>query len=93
MNREDQSKVSEILGIHHITAIAGDPQRNIGFYTGPMVDKKEEELGQKLLLPKWLEPDRKYLEKILPKVKVPSLDQFSNLQDKGMTLREGKSLK
>src|SRR6476661_8637824 len=23
-----------ILGIHHITAIAGDPQRNIDFYTG-----------------------------------------------------------
>ena len=34
MNREDRSKVSEILGIHHITAIAGDPQRNIEFYTG-----------------------------------------------------------
>jgi len=24
----------EILGIHHITAIAGDPQQNIEFYTG-----------------------------------------------------------
>ena len=23
-----------ILGIHHITAIAGDPQQNIDFYTG-----------------------------------------------------------
>ena len=58
-----------------------------------MVDQKEEEMGQKLLLPKWLEPDRKYFEKILPKVKVPSLDQFSNLQDKGSTIKEGKSLK
>ena len=25
---------SEILGIHHVTAIAGDPQRNLDFYTG-----------------------------------------------------------
>src|SRR5260370_11288535 len=24
----------EILGIHHITAIAGDPQANLDFYTG-----------------------------------------------------------
>jgi catechol 2,3-dioxygenase-like lactoylglutathione lyase family enzyme len=24
----------EMLGIHHITAIAGDPQQNIEFYTG-----------------------------------------------------------
>src|SRR5271169_3949078 len=26
--------MSEILGIHHVTAIAGDPQRNIDFYAG-----------------------------------------------------------
>ena len=24
----------EILGIHHITAIAGDPQTNLDFYAG-----------------------------------------------------------
>ena len=35
---------------------------------GFMVDQKEEELGQKLLLPEWLESDRKYLEKVLPKI-------------------------
>jgi glyoxalase family protein len=23
-----------ILGVHHITAVASDPQRNIDFYTG-----------------------------------------------------------
>jgi len=23
-----------VLGIHHVTAIAGDPQRNLDFYTG-----------------------------------------------------------
>jgi catechol 2,3-dioxygenase-like lactoylglutathione lyase family enzyme len=26
--------MSEILGIHHVTVIAGDPQRNIDFYAG-----------------------------------------------------------
>ncbi len=35
---------------------------------GFMVDQKKEELGQKPLLPEWLEPDRKYLEKVLPKI-------------------------
>ncbi len=27
---------SEILGIHHVTAIAADPQRNLDFYTGAL---------------------------------------------------------
>lgn len=44
---------------------------------GFTVDQKEEELGQKLLLPDWLEPDRRNLEKVLPKIKIPSLDTFS----------------
>lgn len=26
----------QILGIHHVTAIAGDPQRNLGFYSGTL---------------------------------------------------------
>lgn len=43
---------------------------------GFMVDQKEEELGQKLLLPQWLEPDRNYLEQVLPKISTPSLDKF-----------------
>ena len=46
---------------------------------GFMVDQKNEDLGQKLLLPAWLEPDRKYLEKVLPKVTAPALDKFSSL--------------
>ncbi len=45
---------------------------------GFMVDQKEDELGQKLLLPQWLEPYRKHLEKVLPKVSPPSLDMFSS---------------
>jgi glyoxalase family protein len=52
---------------------------------GFTVDQKEEELGQKLLLPNWLEPDRRNLEKVLPKIKIPSIDTFSaglNIGDK-----------
>ena len=49
---------------------------------GFMVDQKEDELGQKLLLPQWLEPYRKQLEKVLPKVNPPSLDRFSSLTNK-----------
>ena len=45
---------------------------------GFTVDQKEEDLGQKLLLPEWLKPDRKYLEKVLPKISTPSLDKFSS---------------
>jgi len=26
--------MSEILGLHHVTAIASDPQKNIDFYAG-----------------------------------------------------------
>src|SRR5213595_1710206 len=33
--RKRRQKLStDILGIHHVTAIADDPQRNIDFYTG-----------------------------------------------------------
>jgi glyoxalase family protein len=35
---------------------------------GFTIDEKLEELGNHLMLPPWLEPDRKSLEKILPKV-------------------------
>jgi glyoxalase family protein len=51
---------------------------------GFMVDQKYDELGQKLLLPKWLEPERKYLEKVLPKVGTPSLNEFSSSDKKNM---------
>lgn len=39
---------------------------------GFTVDEKEEELGTKLVLPPWLEPNRKVLEKVLPPVNLPS---------------------
>jgi glyoxalase family protein len=38
---------------------------------GFTIDEKAEELGTHLVLPPWLEPDRKNLEKILPKVNLP----------------------
>jgi glyoxalase family protein len=40
---------------------------------GFTIDEKAEELGSHLVLPPWLEPDRKSLEKILPKVDLSSL--------------------
>jgi glyoxalase family protein len=43
---------------------------------GFMVDQKEEDLGQKLLLPGWLEPDRRHLEKVLPRINIPPYDKF-----------------
>jgi glyoxalase family protein len=42
---------------------------------GFTVDQKIEDLGQKLMLPSWLEPVRKRLEKVLPKVDLP---QYGN---------------
>ena len=35
---------------------------------GFMIDQKLEELGKKLVLPKWLEPRREYIEKTLPSI-------------------------
>ena len=40
---------------------------------GFTMDEKFEDLGTYLVLPPWLESDRKSLEKILPKVNLPSL--------------------
>jgi glyoxalase family protein len=40
---------------------------------GFAIDEKPEELGNHLMLPLWLEPDRKSLEKLLPKINIPSL--------------------
>ena len=41
--------------------------------TNPPIDEKLEELGTHLVLPPWLEPDRKSLERILPKVDLSSI--------------------
>ena len=42
---------------------------------GFMIDQKPEELGQKLVLPKWLEPKREYIEKTLPSIKISNFNQ------------------
>jgi len=41
---------------------------------GFLIDQKLEDLGQKLVLPKWLEPRREYLEKALPSIKISNID-------------------
>jgi hypothetical protein len=32
--KEERAMAASILGIHHITAICGEPQRNVDFYAG-----------------------------------------------------------
>ena len=39
---------------------------------GFLVDQESAELGNKLVLPKWLEPKRIYIQKTLPSLKIPS---------------------
>src|SRR5271163_4800369 len=34
MGRREKFAVPEILGLHHVTAIAGEPQQNLDFYAG-----------------------------------------------------------
>lgn len=41
---------------------------------GFTLDQKVEDLGKKLMLPKWLEPVRERLEKVLPKIELPQYD-------------------
>jgi glyoxalase family protein len=36
VQRQEAVMNGEILGLHHVTAIAGDPDRNLDFYTGVM---------------------------------------------------------
>ena len=48
---------------------------------GFMIDEKVEELGTHLVLPPWLEPDRKSLEKILPKVNLPSSPKTTKITE------------
>jgi catechol 2,3-dioxygenase-like lactoylglutathione lyase family enzyme len=34
MEGSEETNMSEIVGLHHVTAIASDPQKNIDFYAG-----------------------------------------------------------
>jgi glyoxalase family protein len=49
---------------------------------GFTIDEKKEELGTHLMLPIWLEPMRKDLEKVLPKVKLPKKEEKEQQQVK-----------
>ena len=42
---------------------------------GFTVDKKVQDLGKKLMLPRWLEPVRERLEKVLPKIELPQYNK------------------
>ena len=46
--------VEGIQGFHHVTALAGDPWGNLGFY----------------MLPDWLAPQRGEIERALPPLEV-----------------------
>ncbi len=48
---------------------------------GFLIDQKPEELGQRLVLPKWLEPRREYIEKTLPPIKISNIDNFNSLKE------------
>ena len=47
---------------------------------GFTIDEKPEELGTKLQLPSWLEPDRKSLEKLLPQLRIPTKETAKDSQ-------------
>jgi glyoxalase family protein len=55
---------------------------------GFTIDEKAEELGTRLVLPPWLEPDRKGLEKILPKVNLPSLPKTAKITEEEKGIKE-----
>jgi glyoxalase family protein len=60
---------------------------------GFAIDEKLEELGSRLMLPPWLEPDRRSLEKLLPKVNLPSLSvtttrTITTEEEKGINEKE-----
>lgn len=45
---------------------------------GFLVDQESAELGNKLVLPKWLEPKRIYLQKTLPRLMIPSNENIGS---------------
>ena len=48
---------------------------------GFLIDQKPEELGQKLVLPKWLEPKRGYIEKALPSIDVTNIGNINSIKE------------
>jgi catechol 2,3-dioxygenase-like lactoylglutathione lyase family enzyme len=67
----------DTAGIHHVTSIASDPQRDVEFYTdgpGPTRDESVDELGSSRKLPPWLEEDRATIEGRLPRIDADALE-------------------
>jgi glyoxalase family protein len=59
---------------------------------GFAVDEKVEELGTHLTLPKWLEPMRKDLERVLPQVRLPMKEkrqQVVNREQQQQLIKRG----
>jgi glyoxalase family protein len=50
---------------------------------GFTIDEKAEELGTHLTLPKWFEPMRKDLERVLPPVRLPIKEKRQQISNKG----------
>ena len=48
-------------------------------------------MGQKLVLPKWLEPDRIYIEKVLPSLKISNMDNNNSIVNS--KVKENKPIK
>jgi glyoxalase family protein len=48
---------------------------------GFLLDQKPEELGQKIVLPKWLEPKRGYIEKTLPSIDVTNVGNINSIKE------------
>ena len=48
---------------------------------GFLLDQKPEELGQKIVLPKWLEPNRGYIEKTIPSIDVTNVGNINSIKD------------
>jgi glyoxalase family protein len=51
---------------------------------GFLIDQKPEDLGQKLVLPKWLEPKRGYIEKTLPSIDVTNIGNINRQRKTGV---------
>jgi glyoxalase family protein len=50
---------------------------------GFLIDQKREDLGQKLVLPKWLEAKRGYIEKTLPSIDVTNIGNINGQKRTG----------
>lgn len=69
---------SGLGSLHHITAIAGDPQQNVEFSPGILLPGA---LGEQPELPPWLKPQRGVLTARLPELHVPRPGRREDARD------------